>query len=128
MAIRIKHKVNVKIANDTDMKDKLFEFDDTLAEVVIDTFQRQNSGKFHIAAEGVEDLPMGDITATKGVVIKFDQDCTIKINGGTDVFSVEKAEGKTFARFFMEGTITAIEVTAILELEGVFCTWGDPTA
>ena len=127
--MRIKHKVNVKVASDTDMKNLLFAPDDVLSEVTIDAYARVASGLISIAQATNEDLPLGDVTAVKGVYFKVDQDVTIKLNGGTDIIQLRKASaGSTvYARFFIEADITQINITAPADADvtGVFCVWGD---
>lgn len=127
--MRIKHKVRVRIAEDADMKDGLAMPDDTLSEVVIDNYQKQATNNFSVAASASEDLPLGDITAVKGVFVKVDQEVTIKINGSTTPLQLRKGTNATYAKIFLEADITAIEVTAGASIAtGIIVAWGDPTA
>ena len=128
MTIRIKHKVRVQIAEDTDMKNLLFSRDDTLSEKIIDAYVRQTSGKFNIAASANEDLPFGDITTVKGMYIEVDQDVQVKLNGSNDAIQLRKSsstEGVT-AQMFLEADISQVNVTAGSDaVNGTFCFWGD---
>lgn len=127
--MRIKHKVRVRIAEDADMKDGLAMPDDALSEVVIDNYQKQATNNFSVAASASEDLPLGDITAVKGVFVKVDQEVTIKINGSTTPLQLRKGTNATYAKIFLEADITAIEVTASASIAtGIIVAWGDPTA
>lgn len=130
--MRIRHKVNVRIADDVDMKNLLFGFDDTLAEVVIDTYEKQAGGKFKVEAGETETLSKGDVDAPKGVFIKCNADAQVSINGSTDLIQLRKA-GTTstdYARLFIEGEISSVAITAPLDIEaiGVYCFWGDIAA
>lgn len=128
--MRIKHKVNVKIADDADMKDLLFSFDDTLSEVIIDGYTKQASGKFKILATENENLPLGDVEAVKGVYLKVSRDCILKLNGGTEEIQLRRAGALStnIAKFFIEADITQINLTAPAteDLVGTYCVWGDP--
>lgn len=125
--MRIKHKVNVRIFNDTALKDALFAPDDALSEIQIDTFVRQSSSKFTVTASTSEDLPLGDIVAVKGLYLQVDADCIVKLNGGTEEFQM-RAQGTTSpsAKMFFEGDINQVNITAAAaDLNGTICVWGD---
>ena len=127
--MRIKHKVNVRIADDADFKNFLFAPDDSLSEVVIDAYARQSSGKFKIDMNTNEDLSLGDIAAVKGIYIKVNKDAQVKLNGGTKVIQLRRSGTTTsdYAKLFMEADITQVNITAPTteDLEGVICAWGD---
>jgi hypothetical protein len=127
MTLRIKHKVNVRVFSDTALKNALFAPDDALSEKTIDTFVRHSSSTFTVAATLNENLPLGDITAVKGLYLEVYADCIVKLNGGTEEFQL-KAQGTTSpsAKLFFEGVITQVNVTAgAAALSGVVCVWGD---
>lgn len=130
--MRIKHKVNVRVALDTDMKNMLFGFDDTLAEVQIDTYEKQASGVLKILANTSEDVPLGDIDAVKGAYLRLDKEATIKINGSTDAIQLRKysTSSSAYAKFFIEADITQLNITAPTteDVNGIFCAWGDATS
>jgi hypothetical protein len=130
MAIRIKHKVNVRIAEDPGMEDLLFSPDDTRAEVIIDSFDRQASGNLNITASTNEDVPLGDVDAVKGFYLKLSTDCTIVLNGGTDQLSISKPASSSYAKVFIEMACTQINISVPAgdDLTGVYCVWGDPSA
>lgn len=127
--MRIKHKVNVQIASDADMYNLLFAPDDTRSEVVIDAFARMASGLVKVAATTNEDLPLGDVTAIKGIFLKVDQECEVKLNGGTEIIQLRKptTSSTVYARLFLEADISQvnINVPGADDLEGVYCVWGD---
>ena len=127
MAIRVKHKVNVRVYSDTAAKNALFAPSDDLSEKVIDSFLRQSSSNFVIAAAANEDLPLGDITAIKGVYIQVDADCIVKINGGSEEIQM-RVQGATApsAKLFLEADINQVNITAdAAALNGTICVWGD---
>jgi hypothetical protein len=120
--VRIKHKVNVKIYDDTALKDALFGLDDTLAEETIDAFDVQVSGRFSVST--IEELSLGDVATALGMFIKVDADATLRLNDSFDL-ALKVASGASYARFFFEGTITKIELTAASgTVTGVYCVWG----
>jgi hypothetical protein len=127
--MRIKHKVNVRIGEDTDMKNLLFGPDDTLAEQVIDRYERQTSGKFKIAANETESLPLGDITAVKGMFLKINGDALITLNGADTPIQVRKpgTTSTDYGRLFLEADIASVSIEApeLSAVEGVYCFWGD---
>jgi len=125
--MRIRHKVNVRIFDDADMKDCLFGPDDALAEVNIDIFTKQTSGKFSVAAAANEDLALGDITAVKGIYLEADADFTFKLNGGSEIFQARKSTSS--AKVFLEADINQVNITAAAAvLNGRYCVWGDVSA
>jgi len=126
--MRIKHKVNVLIADDTSMKDMLFGFDDELAEVITDAYGRMASGIMNIDAADTESMPTGDVDAIKGVYLKMDTEVKLDINGLGDI-QVRKVAipTSTYAKFFFEGDITSISIenpgTSAARI--IWCVWGD---
>ena len=127
--MRISHKAILKIGVDANFKDKLFETDETLAESIIDAFDGQKSGTFSIPGAASYTMKLGDLTAVKGMFLKFDADADVDINGLGDI-SVVRASTATGvkAKLLMEATITSVAVTnpdATVALTGVWCIWGD---
>lgn len=127
--MRIKHKVNVRIADDADFKNYLFAPDDALSEVVIDAYYRQVSGKFKITANTNEDLSLGDIDAVKGIYIRVDKDAVVKLNSGTEEIQMRRSGTGTtdYAKLFLEADITAVNIAAPTteDMTGMYCAWGD---
>lgn len=127
--MRIKHKVNVRIAEDSAMENLLFGFADPLAEVTIDEFEKQSSGVFSIAPETTEEINLGDINTVLGLFLRVDRECLLYLNGSLDAIPL-KPSGNTlfpFAKFFMEGPITEVSIRAPVAektVTGVFCAWG----
>lgn len=125
--MRIKHKVTVRIAEDTLMKNLLFGPDDVLSEITVDDYVRQVSGLIAITAAGSEDLPLGDVTAVKGLYLRTDSDCVLKLNGGIETIQMRVPTNGTYAKLFIEADITGVNITADAggDLSGMFCAWGD---
>jgi len=126
--MRIKHKVNVRIADDASMKDLLFGPDDELAEVISDSYQRQASGIFSIAAAGSESISFGDVDAVKGVFIKVDADVNVNINALGDILLARHTTTTgTYAKLFLEAGITSLVVgnPSAATARGLWCVWGD---
>ena len=131
--MRIKHKVTVRIAEDTLMQNLLFGPDDVLAEIVLDDFQRTTSGLISINTTVTENLPLGDVDAVKGLYLRVSDDCIIKLNGGTQEIQLRKSDSGTsvsYAKFFIEADISQVAITAgaTAVLTGMFCAWGDPSS
>lgn len=127
MTIRLAHKVRPQIYADTAKKNTLFAPDDTLSEVVIDSFTKHSSNNITVAALASEDLPLGDITAIKGLYLQVDADCIVKLNGGTEEIQI-RAQGTTSpsAKLFIEADVNQVNVTAASAvLNGTICIWGD---
>lgn len=126
--MRIKHKVIVKIADDADMKDLLFSLDEQLSEVVIDAYTKVFSGKVTVALNTNENLSLGDIGAVKGIYLKVNKDCVVKLNTVTPGITLKRSGTLTscFAKLFLEADITAINVAAPAteDTEVLYCVWG----
>lgn len=127
MAIRVKHKVAVSVGLDTDMKDTLLVTDDTLAEVILDGFDRGVSNVIAVAAAVTEALSLGDLSTVRGLYLKVDTDCKVYLNGSADGIELKTGGTGKPAKLFVEATITQVDVEAIAALTGVYCLWGDPT-
>jgi len=131
MAIRVKTKSLVRIFEDTAEKNGLFTPDDTLAEEIVDTFERCASGRFNIAAAGTEALSFGDVDDVRGVFIRANGAFNFTMNGGVEVFAATLLSSATTskARVLMQATLTALSITnpGAAALTGVWAVWGDPT-
>ena len=127
--MRIKHTVNVNIATDTDMNNLLFGPNKNLAESIYDAYTKQASGTINIGQGANENLDFGDVDSVYGLYLKVDQDCVLKLNGGTEEINITKGTSTTydFAQFFMEAALTAVNITAPADadLTGTYCVWGD---
>lgn len=127
--MRIKHKVKVSIAEDNDMKNKLFDRDETLSEVDITGYIHQSSGTIKVAAGATESVPFGDVENVKGCFIRMDKDVKLKLNGSADELQLRKSGTTTgvTAKFFAEMDFTQIEIVghATEDANGVYCVWGD---
>lgn len=127
--MRVKHRGNVRIAEDTDMKNLLFGPDADLAEQVLDGFTKQASGVFTVTANTSENLSLGDLTTVKGLFLRVSVDCTIKLNGSADAIQLRRggALSSNTARLLIEAEVSAVEVTAPVasDVSGVWCVWGD---
>ena len=126
--MRIKHKILLRVYEDAALKDALFAPDDTLAEVVIDGFLRQTSGKFSVEANTTYTIPTGDIAAIRGLYLEVEVGCTYSLNGGAAVTLSPNATGAK-AKLFMEAVITSLSITAgSTAVPGKFCLYGDLAA
>lgn len=125
--MRIKHKINVRIAVDDDMENLLFGLNDNLAEVTIDDYTQQSSGTINIPQATNEDLPLGDVDNIYGIWLEVDQTCDIKINGSNDVISLTVPTNGSTAKLAMEAAITSVNIAAPADadLSGKFCIWGE---
>jgi hypothetical protein len=128
--MRVKHSVIVQIGDDTEMKDKLFYTDETLAQTQSDGFTRAANTKVHVAQAGSESLSFGDVDVVKGFYLKVDVECIVRLNGSTDNIQLRKAGSASYAKLLMECDLTQIEVDAPADsaVNGVFVVWGDPSA
>ncbi len=127
--MRLRRKIILKIADDTEMKDLLFQTDETLAEIVVDNFTTENDGKLKIAANATETLSFGDVTVVRGFFLKVDQDVIININALGEM-QLRKAPGAKFLNHFVEGEISSVTVKAptLAAVDGVYAFWGDVSA
>lgn len=128
--MRIKHKVNVVVSDDTLGEDCLFGPADDKAEVTLDQFTEHESGKFSIAASGSATLSLGTVGTVGGLYIRALGDFDLTLNG-TEELLIRKAPSALSTvpvKFFMEGTITSILVenpSATTALVGYYVVWGD---
>jgi len=131
MAIRVKHKVRVQTYKETDETNGYYVPDDTSAEVILDSFDKQCNTNLAIAANDSELLGFGDVTLVKGIYLEVDVEATIKLIGSADALQLRKGNtlAATKAKFFFEGDITSVEVIAPTTeaLTGEYVVWGDPT-
>jgi len=125
--MRVRHTVIVRIGDDTEFKDKLFDTDETLAQTQSDGFQRAASTKVRVAQTVTESLPFGDVDAVKGFYLKVDQECVVRLNGSTDDIQLRKAGGASYAKLLMECDLSQLELEAPVDADvtGVFAVWGD---
>jgi hypothetical protein len=129
--MRIKHSLQLAIAEDADMKDPLFgPTDETLIQVIIDGYTSAASGKVKVLATITKALPLGDVQLVRGIYLEVDQDCSIKINDGAAI-ALKRGNSTTgaLAKFFLEAALTKVEVVAgSIDVHGTYCVWGDPSA
>jgi hypothetical protein len=132
MAIRIKHKINVRVAEDTDMNNLLFAPKDDLAEVTIDAYEKVVSGTVKVLAAATEGLSFGDVTLpAKGLYLRVDSDCLVNINGlGTIQLRRSSTATGVVAKLAIEADINTVTITAPggNDVRGVWCVWGDAAA
>lgn len=129
--MRIRHKVNVVISDDADGKDKLLALDDVNSEVVLDGYQEHNAGKAKLAAAAVFAVPFGSVADARGVFLKSTGDFDVSVNGGTALpvrrgVTPSGATKASVTKFFFEGMVTSVTVTAVDDLGLTFAVWGDP--
>ena len=129
--MRIKHKIRVHIADDTDMKNLRFAPDDSLSEVQIDTYTKQTNGDFTVSAATKEELALGDITAAKGLYLEVNKDAKVYLNGDATPIQLRRGNSTTTskAKLFVEADISKVEVEAGTdEVTGLYAVWGDASA
>lgn len=129
MTLRIKHKVNVRIATDANMYNLIFGPSEHLSEVTIDDYTKSAGGTFNIAQGTNEDLSFGDVDSVYGLYIKADQNVVLKFNNGNETLTLRKS-GSTefdFAQIFIEGVFTAVNIAAPADQDvtGTWCVWGE---
>jgi hypothetical protein len=128
--MRIKHTIQLAVADDAAMKDPLFgEVDATLAVVQIDGYTGVVSGKIKIDAGEDVDLPFGGVASVCGIYLELDQDCIVTINEGhTITIKRGNTTSGSVAKLFLEATLTAINIEAPAEADAqvTYCAWGDP--
>lgn len=130
MPIRVSHTVAVRTSRDTDYKQAMWDPDVTLAEKILDGFEKQANGNFAIDATDTETLSFGDIDAVRGMYLETSLECKVRLNGSLDSIELKPAEAGVPAKLFLEGIIGQVDVentSATEELTGVFVFWGDPT-
>lgn len=131
MAIRLKHKINVRVAEDADMNNLLFAPKDDLAEVTIDAYEKAVSGVIKVSANTTESLSLGDVATPKGLYLRVDNDCNVNINGlGNIQLRRSSTATGTTAKLAIEADISSVAITAPVgvDVRGVWCLWGDAAA
>lgn len=128
--MRVRHKVALNIAEDTNGTDMLIEQDDVSSEVILDGPQEANCGRASVVAAGTFTVPLGSVASPEGVFLRASGDFDVSINGGA-VLQCRRgnaAAGLTKAasvKFFFEGTISSVSVTAIAAMTLTHAVWGD---
>jgi hypothetical protein len=130
--MRTKIKANIVISDDTAGKNVLFGYNDDLAEEIADNYQRCVSGKFSVAALGSENLPLGDVTSVRGILVIADDNFSYIMNGGADTITCQRAGTATTSkcRVLLQATVSQFAITnpsATAALTGTWVAWGDLT-
>ncbi len=126
--MRIRHKIILNIADDTDMKNILFKTDETLSEVIVDSLEQVTSGIVKTLATETDTLTLGDLTPALGLYLRVDKACTLLINGDITLPLVKTDEAAEFIKLYLPISITSIALTAGEDnVKGVWCVWGVPT-
>lgn len=126
--MRIRHSIVIKISDDADGKDVLFQTDTTLAEAVIDSFSHSVSGRLTIPLNTTLSMSFDSLTAVRGMYLKVDRACSVSVNGGTAiVMALPDALSTARAKLFLEGVITSVTVASptTLATEVSYAFWGD---
>ena len=131
MAIRIKHKVWINTARDTDMKDLVYGPNETERLTQTDTFDQWDGASFNVAAAANQDLDLSGITKCKGFFLQASGDVKLTINGAVVPIQLRRANatGAAVARILIEADITAINVAndTAASITGHFHAWGSST-
>lgn len=127
--MRVKHIIQLWLADDAELKQKFFERDAALATVVLDGFERPTTGKMAVADAATESIPFGDVAVVRGLYLEADQPCTLRINSGTEAIPVEPGLAGELAKVFLETSLSAaeIEATGGAAVNLTYAVWGDPT-
>lgn len=130
MSLTMILRANVQIYEDAAKKSARYAPDDTLAAIQTSTFDRQQSGDFAVASAGNEALPLGDISSVRGVLVKVNAACTIRVNGSSDGVVLTPSESGKKAHYLVEGVFTEVRILADQgsAVSGSFCAWGDPAS
>lgn len=131
MTIRVSHTVAVRTSRDTEYKQAMWNPDVTLAEEVLDGFEKQANGNFSIPASSTEAIPFGDVDLVRGMYLETDLECSVRLNGSLDAIELKPAEAGVPAKLFLEAVINQVTIenpSTTTALTGVFVFWGDPTA
>lgn len=129
--MRVRHKVTVTIDEGSDGKNMLLAPDDVAAEVILDGPQEANVGRVALAAAAVFAVPFGSVGDARGVFLKSDGDFDVSVNGGPALQVRRGPSGAAGAKaavtkFFFEGTLTSVQITAVETLKLTHAVWGDP--
>jgi len=127
--MRVKHKIWVNTARDSDMNDLVYGPAETERLTQIDGYDQWGGGSFDIAAAGTESLNLGDVDGVKGIYVEAEGDVEIKLNGSSDAIQMRVANttSGSVARLFLEADITAVSVTntdASASVTGHYHIWG----
>ena len=110
MALYAKLDADLTVALDSNYRNILWKFtDDTLNTVIRTDLTVQSSGVAQVAATTTYALPMGKVVKGKVVLVKVDQECRVRLNGGTEYITV-KPSGTYKGLLQLHGEITAISV------------------
>lgn len=133
--MRVKSKVTVKIFEDVAEKNGLLVPDDELAETINDGNQELSLIRADIAALGTFTATLAPVGTPAGMYLKATGDFDLLLNGGTPLQvrrQVKAATGgakATSTRFYYEGTIASVQITALADAISVTgAIWGDAAA
>lgn len=132
--MRVRHKVTVTLDEGSDGKNMLLAPDDTAAEVILDGPQESSVVRTALAVAGTLAVPFGSVADARGVFIKSTGDFDVSLNGGAALQvrrGISAATGGTKAattKFFFEGTLTSVDITAVEACALTAAVWGDPAA
>lgn len=129
MTLTMEIKANVRVFEDSSKKSPRFAPDDTLAATQATVFQREQSGDIEVATGNELVLSLGSVSSVRGVLVRVDQACTLRVNGSADgVLLTPSATGEP-ARYLAEAVLTEVKIVADQgqDVSGSYCVWGDPT-
>lgn len=129
--MRIRYKVNATIDEGNDGRNMILAPEDAAAEVILDGPQEASVVRVHLDAAATLVVPFGSITSAQGLYIKSSGDFNLNINGNIMLpvrRGVAAASGglkASIVKFFFEGTITNVSLTASESLTLTAAIWGD---
>lgn len=126
--MRIKHKVWINTAADSDMTDLHYAPDEVQRLIQTDAFGQWGGGSFNIEDSDNENLDFGDVDNVKGIYFQCNGNVKLKLNGSTDEITMQKFDSVsgTVCKFFIEATLTSINVVNATgaAVAGHFHIWG----
>jgi len=128
--MRLKHKMWLNLAIDTDLKDLVYGPAETERLIQTDAFDQWDGAKINLADGDNADLSLAGITNVKGVYLQIDGDAKVKLNGSSDAIQLRRYATTTgiVCKLMLEADITAINVEnpsgSGAAMSGHFIAWG----
>ena len=102
--------LSLLITEDTAGAEKLFENALALTEDTAAVVAEENDGVLKVAAASTNTaVPFGGVTTARVLFIAFDQDISIKLNGGSQSIQLKKGTASRGV-FYLEGTVTGVMI------------------
>jgi hypothetical protein len=106
--VKLLRSIQLLVTNDAAGAEKLFDNTFARVEDTAAVVAEENDGALKVAAAAVDiALPFGGVTTAGFLFILFDQDLTLKLNGGSQVIQLKKGPGGRGV-FHLEGAATQV--------------------